>query len=87
MLLMVQLQTQMIIVAAAMIIFGFILVALGMIQKFKDNEETGASNQRTSKGIMFIGPIPIVWGFSRRTQIILFVVAISLVLVWIFWIL
>ena len=84
---MAQLQTQMITIAVAMVIIGFILVALGMIQKFKDNEETDESNQRTSKGIVFIGPIPIVWGFSRRTQIILFIVAISLVLAWLFWIL
>ncbi len=84
---MAQLQTQLVIVAVGMITIGFILVALGMIQKFKNADDAGDSNQRTSKGILFIGPIPIVWGFSKRTQVVIFIVATSIVIAWLIWIL
>ncbi|MDF1540931.1 MAG: DUF131 domain-containing protein, partial [Candidatus Thorarchaeota archaeon] len=70
------------IVAVGMVIVGFILVAFGILQKFKETENSGDSSERTSKGIVFIGPIPIAWGFSRRTQGILFIVALSLVIIW-----
>lgn len=79
---MAQIQSQIVLFALSIIIIGLILVCAGLFLSTRNQDKT----QATSKGIVFIGPIPIVWGFSRRIQIILFIVAISFILAWLFWV-
>ncbi|MHA2397252.1 MAG: TIGR00304 family membrane protein [Candidatus Thorarchaeota archaeon] len=44
-----------------------------------------AEQQRESKGVILLGPIPIVWGYGKRGWIIAAIVAITLFLIVILW--
>ncbi len=44
--------------------------------KYSDSEIVG--QQSESKGIILLGPIPIVWGYGRKTWIAAAIVAIAL---------
>lgn len=57
------------------IIAGILLVVLGFILTSRKAEQNETSVRKT-RAIVFIGPIPLVWGFSRRTQGFLALVAI-----------
>jgi uncharacterized protein (TIGR00304 family) len=72
--------------AYGIIIAGILVVILGIWFMFNSNEEQGTEVKRESKAIVFIGPIPLVWGYSRRTQGILFVIALTIFIIWILWV-
>lgn len=46
-----------------------------------DSDDTETRTQ--SKGIIFLGPIPIVWGYGKKGWMIAGAIGIILVLVWI----
>ncbi len=62
-------------IALMIIIAGILLVVLGFILTSRKAEQNETSVRKT-RAIVFIGPIPLVWGFSRRTQGFLALVAI-----------
>ena len=45
----------------------------------------GVEQRRESKGIILLGPIPIVWGYGKRVWVIAAIIAIILFLVAIYW--
>ncbi len=65
---------------------GIVLLLLGIVIIFaallsmttRENEDQKVHSE--SKGILLLGPIPIVWGYGRRGWAIAAVIAISLFL-------
>jgi uncharacterized membrane protein len=69
-------------------LLGFVILGLGIIlilagcfamQRESPHEEA----RRESKGVILIGPIPIVWGFGRRGWFLAGAIGVILILIWI----
>ncbi|MHA1909793.1 MAG: TIGR00304 family membrane protein [Candidatus Thorarchaeota archaeon] len=72
-------------IAYGLVLTGIIIVLVGIWLMSRSSEKQSDDIKRESKAIIFIGPIPLVWGYSRRTQGILFIIALTLFLSWILW--
>ncbi|MCK5152097.1 MAG: DUF131 domain-containing protein [Candidatus Thorarchaeota archaeon] len=68
--------------AYGIIIAGVVLVILSLLLSSRSNENANEGVKRESKGIVFLGPIPLVWGYSRKTQGALFVILLVVFLSW-----
>ncbi|MFW9803514.1 MAG: DUF131 domain-containing protein [Candidatus Thorarchaeota archaeon] len=69
-------------------LLGFLILGLGILlilagclamQRESSSEEV----HRESKGVILIGPIPIVWGFGRRGWLVAGAIGVILLLIWI----
>ncbi|MFW9848694.1 MAG: DUF131 domain-containing protein [Candidatus Thorarchaeota archaeon] len=69
-------------IAYGIITLGIIIVLIGffLMNRSAKNGESGTKME--TKAIVFIGPIPLVWGFSRKTQGILCIVALAVLITW-----
>ncbi len=67
------------------IVIGIIVILVGILLTSRREEVVNDESKRNSKGVVFLGPLPIIWGFSRRTQIIIAIIGISLFTVYILW--
>lgn len=67
-----------------LIILGFLLVASGMMGKEESDEErpAGAGNETRVKGggVIFIGPVPVVFGTDKKSALLMMILAIVLML-------
>ncbi|MHA1862691.1 MAG: TIGR00304 family membrane protein [Candidatus Thorarchaeota archaeon] len=63
---------------------GIILVCLSVISASKKSDSEDYETGTQSKGVIFLGPIPIVWGYGRRGWMTAGAIGIILLLVWIF---
>jgi len=71
------------IVAWALIIIGVILIISGIASLVMRSGFEGVETKRESKGIILIGPIPIVWGYGKQVWVIAALIAILLfVILW-----
>ena len=71
---------------AWMLIIGGVLIIISGIASMLMGSDFGDTEQRReSKGIILLGPIPIVWGYGKRGWIIAAIVAITLFLIVILW--
>jgi uncharacterized protein (TIGR00304 family) len=64
-----------------LLVGGIILVVIAFMSALlnsDEEEEQGA----TSRGLILIGPIPIVWGYGKRGWLIAGALAAALLLVW-----
>ncbi|TFG11964.1 DUF131 domain-containing protein [Candidatus Thorarchaeota archaeon] len=70
------------------IVIGFILVLIGLVLIGRENEDTNANIKSESKGIILLGPIPIVWGFGKKVKILVGTIAVVVfvlaVVLWIY---
>ena len=64
------------IIPIVLIVIGFILVLIGLVLFGRENECINGDAKSESKGIILLGPIPIVWGFSRNVKIIVGMIAV-----------
>ncbi|TXT55830.1 MAG: conserved membrane protein of unknown function [Candidatus Thorarchaeota archaeon] len=64
-------------VAISVIIAGIVFVILGILQSRKSSQDSEMKSE--SKGIILLGPIPIVWGFGDRGKILMMVLFIVIV--------
>ncbi len=64
------------IVALLLIVFGTLILIAGLVMMMKPRNGDGAQVRRESKGVVLLGPIPIVWGFGSRTQKVAFIIAV-----------
>ncbi|MGY5860150.1 MAG: DUF131 domain-containing protein [Candidatus Thorarchaeota archaeon] len=64
---------------------GIILVCLYFISSMGESDsEAGDTESRTqSKGIIFLGPIPILWGYGKKGWMIAGAIGIILAFLWI----
>ncbi len=76
--------TFLIIAGSFLIILGFLLVASGMIGKEEPDEERPAGKAKEIKvkggGVIFIGPVPLVFGTDKRYALLMMILAIVLML-------
>jgi uncharacterized membrane protein len=70
-------------IALMIILAGILLIILGFLLSSR-RAEGGETSVRRTRAIVFIGPIPLVWGFSRRTQVFLALIAIMIFAVFLF---
>jgi uncharacterized protein (TIGR00304 family) len=69
-----------------LIFIGIILVCLYAISATRESDFEGTDTQTKSKGIIFLGPIPIVWGLGWKGWGIACVTAFILIILWIFFV-
>ncbi len=62
-----------------LLIIGLLIMAFALMKEF-GSETADQKVETSSKGIILIGPIPIVWGFGKRTGLIILVVFCILLL-------
>jgi uncharacterized protein (TIGR00304 family) len=67
-----------------LIIGGILLIFLAIILSISRSEEGTTQVKTESKGIIFIGPIPIVWGYGRGSRIISIIGVLAIILFIIF---
>lgn len=70
-------------IALLIILAGILLIVFGFLLSSRGVEQNETSVRKT-RAIVFIGPIPLVWGFSRRTQAFLALIAILIFAVFLF---
>ena len=71
-------------------LFGFIILGIGILLIVagcaagrREAEQSADDTHSESKGMILIGPIPIVWGFGRRGWLIAGVIGAIILLLWI----
>ncbi len=69
-----------------LVIGGILLIFLALILSFRHNDDGTTQLRTESKGIIFLGPIPIVWGYGKKTRLISVIgfIAILLFVVFVF---
>ena len=67
--------------AWALIIVGVIIIISGVASALMGSDFGGAEQRRESKGIILVGPIPIVWGYGRKAWVVAAIVALALFLI------
>ena len=65
-----------------LIIVGFILIIIGAIYFFVSTNHK-APVQKESKGVILIGPIPIIWGFGEKGKIIGIILFVLVIAIWV----
>jgi len=70
-----QVAVQFPLVALIVIAVGVAILIVGLIMMA--TERTLDADTHETKGILLIGPIPIVWGFGSRAQRIAIIVAVA----------
>ena len=64
-----------------LIISGVIIIISGIASMLMGSDFGEAEQRRESKGIILLGPIPIVWGYGKKVWIIAAIVALALFLI------
>ena len=72
-------------VAWILIIIGSVIIISGVASMLLRSDIDGVEQRRESKGVILLGPIPIVWGYGRRGWIVAAIVAITLFLIVFLW--
>ncbi len=70
-----------------LIIGGIILVFLGIILSFRQTNDEPVQTRTESKGIILLGPIPIVWGFGKKNWLIAAIGVVAILLFFVFFVL
>ncbi|MFW9952905.1 MAG: DUF131 domain-containing protein [Candidatus Thorarchaeota archaeon] len=71
--------------AILIILLGILLIVVGCFLSSTRKPMNQSTQRREAKGVIFLGPIPIVWGFSKSTQIILLAAALTVFVLWLLW--
>lgn len=66
-----------------LLVIGILLVCLSAISGLRGSASEDNEIQTKSKGVIFLGPIPIVWGYGKKGWMIAGAIGIILVLIWI----
>jgi uncharacterized protein (TIGR00304 family) len=66
-----------------LLFIGIILVCLYFTSTMGESDSGDTETRTQSKCIIFLGPIPIVWGYGKKGWIVAGVIGIILVFVWI----
>ncbi|ARM75660.1 TIGR00304 family membrane protein [Acidianus manzaensis] len=66
-----------------LILLGFLIVFLGIIYDtfFRNKEEGENQNKTEAGGIILIGPIPIIFGSSKKIEKWMIIVALVIVII------
>jgi uncharacterized protein (TIGR00304 family) len=68
-----------------LIILGFLLIAFGTMGNEKkgseeERQEVGKEQRVKGGGVIFIGPVPVVFGSDKKSALIIMILAIVLML-------
>ncbi|MEM2143624.1 MAG: DUF131 domain-containing protein [Candidatus Thorarchaeota archaeon] len=77
-------STQLALLGMLLIFFGIMLIMIAQLSKLWPTHDDETQQRIESRGIILIGPIPIVWGFGRRGKLIsilLFVAVLAITLI------
>jgi len=66
-----------------LIILGILFVCLYAFSTMGESTSEDSETQTQSKGIIFLGPIPIVWGYGKKGWMVAGAIGIILLLLWI----
>lgn len=66
-----------------LLFIGILLVCLSAISAAKDSISEDNETRIESKGIIFLGPFPIIWGYGKKGWMIAGGIGIILLLIWI----
>lgn len=77
--------TLLIIAGSSLIILGFLLVAFGTMQEKEGAEEeipeeAGKETRVKGGGVIFIGPVPVVFGTDKKSALLIMILAIVLMI-------
>jgi len=72
-------------IAWALIIIGSIIIISGIASMLMRSDIVNTEERRESKGIILLGPIPIVWGYGKKVWIVAAIIAVSIFLIVILW--
>jgi len=64
-----------------LLIGGFALVVIALVSSLLGRNSNWEGSAK-SKGVILIGPIPIVWGYGRKGWIIAGIIGLILLLIW-----
>ncbi|MHA1637556.1 MAG: TIGR00304 family membrane protein [Candidatus Thorarchaeota archaeon] len=78
---MIQLDFSITQIAYFLIIAGIVAILIGVASIVISHRRDPATSIE-SKGIILLGPIPIIWGYGKKVQIALIIIGIALVLTW-----
>jgi uncharacterized membrane protein len=67
--------------ACMLVIIGAIIIISGITSMLMDSDIERVEQRRESKGIILLGPLPIVWGYGKKAWIIAAIVAFILFLI------
>jgi len=70
------------IIGLSLIVLGILAIFLGVVLLMRQSDQGNTEVQRESKGIILLGPIPIVWGYGKKGWAVAIIAGIMLVLVW-----
>lgn len=74
-----QIESQMQVIGLMLMIFGIFAIIAGILSHIMSSMEHPESEHKVeSRGVILLGPIPIVWGYGKRGWIIAGIAAISL---------
>ena len=66
-----------------LLFIGMVLVCLYALSGILESKSGNTDTKTQSKGIIFLGPIPIVWGYGKKGWIIAGFLAVVFLLVWV----
>ncbi len=69
-----------------LVLLGFFIVFIGFIYEIFKNSEKNENTRTNAGGVIFIGPIPIVFGSSKKIEwmmIVALIITIILVLLYV----
>ncbi len=69
-----------------LVIGGVLFIFLALILSFRHTDDGTTQLRTESKGIIFLGPVPIVWGYGKKTRLIsvIGIIAILFFIVFVF---
>jgi uncharacterized protein (TIGR00304 family) len=70
------------IIGLSLVALGVLAILLGVILIMRQSDQGNTEVRRESKGIILLGPIPIVWGYGKKGWAIAIIMGIILVLAW-----
>ncbi|MHA1136227.1 MAG: TIGR00304 family membrane protein [Candidatus Thorarchaeota archaeon] len=66
-----------------LLLLGILFVCIYAFSSVGESISEDSESRTQSKGIIFLGPIPIVWGYGKKGWMIAGIIAIILMFLWI----
>ncbi|NWF95269.1 MAG: DUF131 domain-containing protein [Candidatus Thorarchaeota archaeon] len=77
-----QTGTMLTLIGVALILIGVALILAGLMIESRSSHDRTGDSQTSSRGVVLIGPIPIIWGFGPRGKVIAVIAFAAVVLLW-----
>jgi uncharacterized protein (TIGR00304 family) len=66
-----------------LLFIGIVLVFLYALSGMRESLSGDTETKTQSKGVILLGPIPIVWGYGKKGWMIAMILAVVFLLIWI----